>query len=71
MTSEVLIKLVEDIMNVENKTEAEIEQLLNTLKQHVPDPAVSDLIYFDDLTPQEILTKALNYKITLPDVCLK
>ena len=40
----------------------EIDELLNILKKNVPDPAVSDLIYWDDLSPEEIIDKALSYK---------
>ncbi|GAB1856940.1 hypothetical protein MHTCC0001_17760 [Flavobacteriaceae bacterium MHTCC 0001] len=62
MTREELISLVKDITTVENKTEKEIDELLEVLKQNVPDPEVSDLIYYDELTPEQIVDKALSYK---------
>ena len=62
MTRKELIDLVKDITTVENKTEKEINELLEILKQNVPDPEVSDLIYYDELTPEEIVDKALIYK---------
>jgi len=62
MTREKLIDLVKEIITVENKTEKEIDELLNILKKNVPDPAVSDLIYWNDLSPEEIIDKALSYK---------
>ena len=35
---------------------------MDILKQNVPDPDVSDLIYWNDLTPEEIVDRALRYK---------
>ncbi len=62
MTREELIELVKSITTVENKTEKEIDELLDVLKRNVPDPEVSDLIYYDELTPEQIVDKALSYK---------
>lgn len=62
MIREELIKLVKDIVNVENKTEKEIDKLTKILEQNVPDPEVSNLIYYNELTPEEIVDKALSYK---------
>ncbi|WP_299611417.1 bacteriocin immunity protein [uncultured Aquimarina sp.] len=62
MTRRELIELVKEIINVENKTEKEIDRLLEILEQNVPDPEVSDLIYYDELTPEQIVDKALSYK---------
>ena len=59
MTREKLIDLVKEIIAVENKTEKEIDELLNILKKNVPDPAVSDLIYWNDLSPEEIIDLSL------------
>jgi len=62
MTRKELINLVKEIITVENKTESEIDKLINVLGQNVPHPAVSDLIYYDELSPEEIIDKALSYK---------
>ncbi len=62
MTREELINLVKEIMNVKGKTEEELVKLLEKFKKNVPHPAPSDLIYWDDLTPEEVVDKALNYK---------
>ncbi len=62
MTRQELIELVEDIINIDGKTEKEIDKLLDLLKHNVPDPNVSDLIYWNDLTPDQIVDKALSYK---------
>lgn len=63
-----LIELVRKIMEVEG-TESEIDEMLVYLKQNVPHPEVSDLIFWDkrELTPEEIVEEALSYKpIILP-----
>ena len=62
MTRAELIDLVKEIIAAENKTEKEIDELLNVLMKNVPDPAVSDLIYWNNLSPEEIIDKALSYK---------
>ena len=63
MTREELISLVEKIVKVEG-TEEEIDRMLDDLQANVPYPGVSDLIYWneDDLTPVQIVEKALSYK---------
>lgn len=63
MTRTELINLVKNILDVENKTEKEIDELLNILKENVSDPNVSDLIYWKDLSPEAIIDKALNYNL--------
>jgi len=62
MKRERLISLVKEIINVDEKLEAEIDKLLEILQRNVPHPEVSDFIYYNDLTPEEIVAKALNYK---------
>jgi hypothetical protein len=68
MNREELINLVKVIIDVNsNKSEEEIDALLQTLEDNVPHPAPSDLIYWVDLTPEEIVDRALSYKpIILP-----
>lgn len=62
MSKEELIELVRQIISMENKTEQEIDLLIDQLVSNVPHPGVTDLIYYDDLTPEEIVEKALSYK---------
>lgn len=62
MSKEELIELVRQIISMENKTEQEINMLIDQLVSNVPHPEVTDLIYYDDLTPEEIVEKALSYK---------
>jgi len=68
LSREELIILVEKIINCEG-TEEEIDQMIEIVEKNVPHPEVSDLIFWDeeDLSPEQIVDKALNYKpIILP-----
>jgi hypothetical protein len=62
MTRDELIKLVNEIMNVQGKSEEQIDELIDILIKNVPHPAVTDLIYWNNLTAEEIVDKALSYK---------
>lgn len=62
MSRRELIQLVEQILDVEKYSEEQLNGMLDLLHRNVPHPAVSDLIYYDDLSPEEIIDKALNYK---------
>lgn len=62
MTREELIKLVIEITTVEGKTEEQIDKLIGLFKTNVPHPSPSNLIYYEDLTPEEVVDKALSYK---------
>ena len=57
-----ITELVQQIINAEGKTEREIDELIDLLHLKVPHPAVSDLIFHDDLTVEEIVEKAMSYK---------
>lgn len=68
LSREELIELVEKIRRVEN-SEEEIDAMLDLLEWNVPDPEVSNLIYWskEDLTSEQIVDRALSYKpILLP-----
>lgn len=60
-----LITLVQRIIDAEG-TEEEQDEMLLLLKASVPDPKVSDLIYYphagQDLSAEEIVDRALAYK---------
>jgi hypothetical protein len=62
MTQEELVELVKEIINVKGKTEEEIDDLIDILIKNVPHSEVTDLIYWTDLTPEEVVDKALSYK---------
>lgn len=61
LNREELIELVRKIMNAEG-SEAEIDDMLQILEHNVLDPQVSDYIYYDNKTPEEVVDKALAYK---------
>lgn len=62
MSKEDLIMLVEKIMKCDG-TEEEIDEMIELLEKNVPDPRVSDLIFWgEEKSPQEIVEIALNYK---------
>ncbi|GFI24814.1 hypothetical protein IMSAGC011_03618 [Lachnospiraceae bacterium] len=56
-----LIELVKKILDCEG-TEEEVDEMISKLEQNVIDPDISDYIYYDDLTPEQIVDKALAYK---------
>ena len=59
-----LIQLVEKIQAAEG-TEAEIDNLIDTFLENVPDPNAADYIFqkeYENLTIEEIVDKALSYK---------
>ena len=39
-----------------------LKKLTDPLKRGVTDPHITDYIFFDDLTPEEVADKALSYK---------
>jgi hypothetical protein len=49
MTREELIRLVIEITTPKGKTEEKINKLIGVLERNVPHPAVSDLIFYDNL----------------------
>ena len=63
LTREELIDLVNKIIECEG-SEDEIDEMIEVVKRNVPYPDISDLIYWseDELTPEQIIDKALNYK---------
>lgn len=62
MTRKELIQLVEQILDVEKYTEDQMNEMLELLHRNVPHPAISDLICYENLSSEEIIDKALNYK---------
>ena len=61
MNREELIQLVDRIMKCEG-TEEEQDALLEVLEKNVIDPQVSDYIFYEENTPEEVIDKALAYK---------
>ncbi len=58
-----LIEVVTKIMECDG-SEAEINSLVEILKQNVSHPNISDLIFWPEteLTPEQVVDKALSYK---------
>ena len=61
MSRNELIELVKKVIDCEG-TEEEIDKMILKLEQNVIHPYISDYIYYDDLTPEQIIDKALAYK---------
>ncbi|QJB35058.1 hypothetical protein HF324_28505 [Chitinophaga oryzae] len=61
MTRSELINIAGKIVDAQG-SEAEQDRLLDLLIQNVPDPNIANYIFYDDLTPEEIVDKALAYK---------
>lgn len=61
MSREELIILVKKIMDCEG-TEQEIDEMTLLLMKNVVDPQVTNYIYYDNKTPEEVVDTALAYK---------
>lgn len=61
MKKEELIKLVEKIINCDG-SEEEIDNMILKLEKNVNHPEVTDLIFYDEKSPEEIIDIALSYK---------
>ena len=61
MSKEELIELVEKIMKCEG-TEEEVDNMIAVLKKNVIDPDVTNYIFYEENTPEEVVKKALAYK---------
>lgn len=62
LSREEIIDLINEILDVGNHTESEIDELVMKLKSGVTDPKITNYIFYDELTPEEIADKALSYK---------
>ena len=61
MSKEELIELVEKIMKCEG-TEEEVDNMIAVLEKNVIDPDVTNYIFYEENTPEEVVEKALAYK---------
>lgn len=62
LSKEEIVGMINDILDVSSHTESEIDQLIKELKEGVTDPKITDYIFYEELTPEEIADKALSYK---------
>jgi len=65
-SKEELIELVRKIQNQQG-TEAECIAWMKIVEMHVPDPYVSDLMFFSQpsLSPEEVVERAFEFQATL------
>ena len=61
LTREELISLVEKIMKCQG-SEEEIDEMIKLLEKNVVDPEVTNYIFYEENTPEEVVDKALAYK---------
>lgn len=61
MSREELIELVESIMKCEG-SEEEVDNMIYVLEKNVIDPEVTNYIFYEENTPEEVVDKALAYK---------
>lgn len=61
LTREELISLVETIMKCQG-SEEEIDEMIKLLEKNVVDPEVTNYIFYEENTPEEVVDKALAYK---------
>ena len=62
LTREKIIDIVTRLQKCDYPTEEETDKALEELKKGVIDPNISNYIFWDELTPEEIADKALSYK---------
>ncbi len=61
ITDHELLEIITYLMEGEG-TESEQSYWLDFLDRNLPHPAISDLIYYDDLTSEEVLRRAKSYQ---------
>ena len=61
LTRDELVELVRKIMACEG-SEEEIDEMTFVLRKNVLDPQVTDYIYYDEKTPEEVVDLAFTYK---------
>lgn len=66
LSKESLIELVRKILDPEHYEEYEIDIKVQLLKEAVTDPKITDYIFWEGMTPEEAINKALSYKPIVP-----
>lgn len=62
LSKDEIVDLINEITNCGNRSEEEVDALIEKLEQGVLDPQISDYIFWDDISPEEIADKVLGYK---------
>lgn len=55
-------EMIDIVSKLQNGGYGSAEEADRSLKRGVTDPHITDYIFFDDLTPEEVADKALSYK---------
>lgn len=61
MTRDELVLLVDKIMKCQG-SEKEIDEMIELLEKNVTDPEVTNYIFYEENTPEEVVDKTLAYK---------
>jgi len=61
-TREQIIEIVKRIKVCKYASEADADRDIKLLEKGVLDPNISDYIFWDNMTPEEIADKALSYR---------
>ena len=61
MTRDELVLLVDKIMKCQG-SEKEIDEMIELLEKNVTDPEVTNYIFYEENTTEEVVDKALAYK---------
>ena len=61
MTRDELVLLVDKIMKCQG-SEKEIDEMIELVEKNVTDPEVTNYIFYEENTPEEVVDKALAYK---------
>ena len=62
LTREEIIEIVGKLQRCEYASEVETDSAIATLRSGVLDPKITDYIFWDELTPEEIADRALSYR---------
>ena len=57
-----IVNLIEEIRKCENKSEEDIDRLIEKLERGVINPRISNYIFWSEMTLEEIADKARKYK---------
>ncbi len=57
-----LIELVGRLQRGEFEDEADVDAAIALLQRSVPHPAVTDLIFYREMTPEQVVEEALRYQ---------
>ena len=62
LAKEEIINLINEITEGEDKSEEDIDRLIEKLEQGVLDPQTSNYIFWSEMTPEEIADRTLRYR---------